>query len=173
MASYYYLISSLPTLKAEASMPFSYDEFLKMCENTVGKDTYDKLSALTLKSEDSPFLKQWGLFYNKMMNSLCRQRKIKLGKSASSAAEKDLLIDRAVDEAMSAENPLEAEKILLKCQFEFLDGLVGMHYFDDFVLFGYAVKLKLLERQSVFETESGKQEFKRLFDGIQQQIASI
>ena len=30
MASYYYLISSLPDLKTDGEMPFTYDEFLGM-----------------------------------------------------------------------------------------------------------------------------------------------
>ena len=51
---------------------------------------------------------------------------------------------------MAAKNPLEAEKILLECEFDNLDSLVGLHTFDDRYLFGYAIKLKLLERQSCF-----------------------
>jgi len=41
------------------------------------------------------------------------------------------------------------------------------------VLFGYAIKLKLLERQSCFEQDKGKAEFKSLFDGIQQRVYSL
>ena len=53
------------------------------------------------------------------------------------------------------------------------DALVGLHMFDDYVLFGYAIKLKLLERLSSFEHDKGKAEFKSLFDGIQQQVYSL
>jgi hypothetical protein len=45
--------------------------------------------------------------------------------------------------------------------------------FDDHVLFGYAIKLKLLERQNCFEDSKGKAEFKSLFEGIQQRVYSL
>ena len=45
--------------------------------------------------------------------------------------------------------------------------------FDDYVLFGYAVKLKLLERLTSFEQEKGKQEFQSLFEGIQKSVYSL
>lgn len=173
MASYYYLISSLPALRADAPMPFSYEEFLKMCKNTVSSDVYAKLDELKLSSDDGPLVKQWGTFYNKLMAALCKQRNINLGKQDNSDVEKDLIIDKTVDEALSAKNPLEAEKVLLNCQFEYLDSLTSMHYFNDYVLYGYAIKLRLLERQNVFEQKAGKEEFKRLFDNIQQQILGI
>ena len=55
----------------------------------------------------------------------------------------------------------------------YLDSLVAMHYFDDYVLYGYAVKLKLLERRDVFEKDKGSAEFERLFSDVQQKIMSI
>ena len=173
MASYYYLISSLPTLKADAPMPFSYDEFLAMCANAVSKDVFRRLSELTLYSDEGPLLKQWGTFYNNLMNSLNKQRAQQLGKPFNGSADKDDFTDKAVDSAMSAKNPLEAERILLSCQFDYLDSLVAMHNFDDYVLFGYAVKLKLLERQSVFDKAAGKEEFEKLSEGIEKLILNI
>jgi hypothetical protein len=45
--------------------------------------------------------------------------------------------------------------------------------FDDYVLFGYAIKLKLLERLNSFEQSKGKAEFQSLFEGIQQRVYSL
>ena len=73
---------------------------------------------------------------------------------------------------MNNKNPLEAEKMLLSFQFEKLDELVSMHYFDDCALFGYALKLKLLERKTIFKQESGKKEFSRIADVLEKQIIS-
>ena len=44
---------------------------------------------------------------------------------------------------------------------------------DDYVLFGYAIKLKLLERLNCFEQTKGKAEFNSLFEGIQQRVYSL
>ena len=75
--------------------------------------------------------------------------------------------------ALAARNPLEAEKILLEYEFENLDAIMGLHMFDDYVLFGYAVKLKLLERLKSFDHEKGKEEFKSLFYVIQKRVYSL
>ena len=53
---------------------------------------------------------------------------------------------------MNNKNPLAAEEMLLSFEFERLDELVGIHYFDDYALIGYALKLKLLERKTSFKS---------------------
>ena len=68
---------------------------------------------------------------------------------------------------------ITAEKILLDFEFENLDSLVGLHTFDDVYLFGYAIKLKLLERQSCFVQSKGQTEFKRLSEQVQQRIYNL
>ena len=47
---------------------------------------------------------------------------------------------------------------------------MGFHVFDDTALFGYALKLRLMERLHGFQFETGKTEFVSLLDGIQQKI---
>lgn len=175
MAAYYYLISSLPTLKTDEPMPLSYDEFLLQCKSAVKESTYKLLCSLDVSSDSLGigFVKKWTAFNGSLMKELNRRRKEKFGKKVESDMERNSEIEKVVNLAMNARNPLEAEKILLDAQFSYLDSLVSMHFFDDNVLFGYAVKLKLLERQNVFETENGKQEFSRLYNSIHQQIMNI
>lgn len=173
MASYYYLISSLPSLKTDSAMPLSYASFLEMCKSSVGKQVYENLSSLTTLSDEGSFLSKWSSFNKKFVEELNYQRKVKLGKKVDSNHNVDGEILKQVDSVLSAKNPLEAEQIMLGYQFDYLDSLVSMHYFDEYVLYGYALKLKLLERQSSFVKEEGSAEFKRLFDNIQQQILGI
>ena len=152
MASYYYLISSLPDLRTDGEMPFSYEEFLGMCQSNVSESKYECLKNLTLSSEEGPIMKEWAASYKNLMSELNYQR---------------------AGAALAAKNPLEAEKILLDYEFDNLDSLVGLHTFDDVYLFGYAIKLKLLERQSCFVQSKGQKEFKRLFDQVQQRVYSL
>ena len=173
MASYYYLIASLPDLSADAEMPLSYAEFLDLCQSNVSASTYELLSNLTLASDKGPLMKQWARMYGMLTKELNYQRSQRLGKNYSNSFEKDYLITQVADAAIKAKNPLEAEKILLAYEFEILDSLVGLHAFDDYELFGYAIKLKLLERQNCFEQEKGKKEFKSLFDQVQQRVYSL
>ncbi len=54
MASYYYLISSLPELTAGGGMPLDYGTFLGMCRGNVSDETYALLEKLTLNSAEGP-----------------------------------------------------------------------------------------------------------------------
>ena len=173
MASYYYLISSLPDLRTDGDMPMTYDEFLDMCQSNVSESKYELLKNLTLSSEDGPLLKEWSAFYKNLMGELNYQRSVSLGRPYLTSYDKDSVIAQVAGAAMAAKNPLEAEKILLECEFDNLDSLVGLHTFDDRYLFGYAIKLKLLERQSCFVQSKGQKEFKRLFFFLQQRVYSL
>jgi hypothetical protein len=173
MASYYYLIASLPELRADGDMPITYDEFLRLCQSNVSDQTYEILENLTLDSAEGPLVSEWATFYGMLKKELGYQRSMNLGKSYSSAYDKDGFISQVVSSALTAKNPLEAERVLLEYEFENLDTLVGLHMFDDYVLFGYAIKLRLLERLSCFEQTKGKAEFDSLFEGIQQQVYSL
>ena len=173
MASYYYLISSLPELTTSSDMPISYSEFLNCCQSNVSDAVYQLLSELTLNSENGPLVKEWSAFYHMLTKELNFQRSANLGKQYAAGYDKDAVISQVVSAALNARNPLEAEKILLDYEFEVLDSMVGLHMFDDHVLFGYAIKLKLLERQDCFEQKKGKKEFESLFNHIQEQVYSL
>ena len=83
------------------------------------------------------------------------------------------VIVQTVTAAVNAENPLEGERLLLDLEFRRLDGMIGLHNFDDHALFGYAMKLQLLERQRTFRYEAGKRAFDELMAGIRQQVSSL
>ena len=173
MASYYYLISSLPTLSSDGDMPMTYEEFLLNCQGNVSDETYKRLAELTLNSSEGPLLKEWASTYGMLTKELNSQRSMALGRQYPSGFDKDAANAQVVAAALAAKNPLEAEQVLLDYEFELLDTLVGLHMFDDYVLFGYALKLKLLERKSCFEKEKGQAEFKHLFDQAQQRVYSL
>ena len=78
-----------------------------------------------------------------------------------------------VTAAVNAENPLEGERLLLDLEFRRLDDMIGLHNFDERALYGYAMKLQLLERQRGFWYDRGKQAFDGLMDSIRQQISSL
>jgi hypothetical protein len=173
MASYYYLIASLPELRADGDMPLTYSEFLSCCQSNVSESVYQLLKDLTISSTEGPLVSEWSRFYGMLTKELNYQRSMKLGKPYSSAFDKEPTAASVASAAIAAKNPLEAEKILLDYEFDYLDTLVGLHTFDDYVLFGYAIKLKLLERVSCFEHDKGKEEFTHLFQTVQQRVLSL
>lgn len=40
MSSYYYLMASLPMLRSDGELPFSYEDFLEMCRSAVSGAKY-------------------------------------------------------------------------------------------------------------------------------------
>lgn len=173
MAAYYYLVSSLPELRSDGEMPLSYQEFLDLCESSVSVDKYKLLKDLTLSSSDGPLVKEWNRVYGALTKELNYQRSMKMGKSYPNPDNKDFMTTQVVSSALAAKDPLEAEKIMLDYEFQQLDELVGLHMFDDYVLFGYAVKLKLLERQGCFDHTKGQKEFRQLLGEVQQRVYNL
>lgn len=170
---YYYLISSLPMLKSDGELPFEYNEFLEKCRSAVSDVKYEILKNLTLSSKEGPLVSRWAEFYCTLNQELIHQRNTRLGRPLSLSYQKDETAARIVTAVMNNKNPLEAEKMLLELEFEKLDELIGTHYFDDYALMGYAIKLKLLERKNIFEHELGKSELNRIVEGLEQQIISM
>ncbi len=168
MASYYYLLSSLPMLAASAPPPFDYPTFLEMCRSSVSAATYGALEQLTVDSDKGPLLRSWAVFYRRLRQELRYQRLQKLGKPCQAPADREAAA--AVQAAIAAETPLLGEQQLLELEFRQIDALVGFHVFDDTALFGYALKLQLMQRLHGFQFETGKAEFVSLLDGIQQKI---
>ena len=169
MASYYYLISSLPMLRASGKPPLTYAEFLAACESTVSESRYAALAGLTLSLDKGPLLSEWAKFHSALRSALADYRNARLGKRAP-GGDKDAAMTKAVSDAVSGKDPLAAEEALLALEFDKLDELTGTHCFDEHALTGYALKLKLLERKNVFDREKGKAELGRILDGLRDMI---
>jgi len=173
MASYYYLMSSLPMLKSDGDMPIEYSKFLSYCEDTVSADKYKLLAELSIDSVKGPLVIEWAKFYRIYKTELNYQRNKRLERPCEIPYGRDDEIAKVITLAMADKNPLNAEKTLLALQFDKLDSLIGTHAFDDYALFGYALKLKLLERKASFVQKRGKKELDRLVKRLEEQIESI
>ena len=171
--AYYYLISSLPMLKENSGMPISYSEFLGMCKQNLSTDKYEILEKLTLSSKNGPVVSKWAEFYSVFQDELNYQRNLKAGKKARLPYNRDEAVSKLISDAINNKNPLEAEVSFLELQFKKIDELIGTHYFDDYALIGYALKLKLLERREIFDKENGKKEFDKIVNKLEEQIMQM
>ena len=79
MASYYYLISSLPLLKTQGEPPLDYAAFLSMCRSAVSGSVYKTLEELTVNSGKGSLLSEWSALYLRLSSEIDYQRNIKLG----------------------------------------------------------------------------------------------
>lgn len=171
--AYYYLISSLPMLKSDGDMPLSYEQFLEMCRGEVNESKYEILENLSLSSNEGPLISEWAKFYGVLKEELTFQRNIRLGRKAQLPSIRDDSVSKVIYSAINNQNPLAAEETLLSLEFQRLDELVGIHYFDDYALIGYALKLKLLERKNSFDYKKGSAELNKIIKKLEHEIMSI
>lgn len=147
-----------------------YAAFLEACRNQVSDRVWHRLDELSELSDDGPLLKDWAAFYHKLQAELCYQRNLKLGRPCVVPSDREPEVIRTVTAAVEAPDPLVGERRLLELEFQRLDELCSLHNFDDTALFGYAMKLRLLQRQLLFQRETGQQAFDGLLEALRQQI---
>lgn len=181
MASYYYLVASLPMLRFDEVPPISMDQFLESCRQSMGDKDYQLVSDLVAGNLDtikgsSRYLQAWKDFVDALESELHDKRSTALSRSVDdrrTATDRDMHVQEAVKQAMQAQNPLEAELLLMAFKWKKVEELTGSHVFEREVLFGYAIQLAILERKSLFTPMEGNAEFKRLFSNLQSIIKSI
>jgi len=168
VASYYYLVATLPTLRLDGPLPFSTETFLALCKTQVSDHHYNLIcKALSGEPATHPFLKAYQHFSAMVNKELVEQRSRKLSLSDPAYrndGDKEGRISDTVRQALAQDNVLEAEMLLLALHWKFLDELATLHTFD--------IEALLLQRKSLFTREEGNAEFKRLFSNIQTEIAN-
>ncbi|WP_320129296.1 DUF2764 family protein [uncultured Sphaerochaeta sp.] len=177
MASYYYLVATLPMLHHDGTAPFGCDEFLEKCKGKVSDSDFVIISqALANAQSTYPFLKKWQAFTFMVKQELTDQRSRKLSMASVKyqyEGSREPKISEAVRQALGNDNPLAAELDLILFSWKYLDDLAVLHTFDLEGLLAYAIKLQLLERKGLFTREDGNAEFKRLFSNLQSEIKNI
>jgi hypothetical protein len=176
VASYYYLVATLPMLKYEDSAPFSCDEFLRLCKSNVNKNDYKIITeALSGNTASYKFVKNWHQFDTNVKKELAEQRSKKLnrkGDKYNNTNYKEFRIVEGVRAALAAKNAYEGELLLMKLCWKYLDEESTNHVFDLEGLLAFSIKLKLLERKSRFDKVEGNKEFKSLLNNLQSTMKS-
>ncbi len=174
MASYYYLVSTLPSLRWEDKCPFSCDEFLVMCKGNITKSEYNIIEeTFSGKPTSSKYVKEWQAFQTMVKKEMADQRSKKLniaGDKYKNSGDKEYRIVESVRNALSAPNALEGELIIMQLYWKYLDDKSAGHVFDLEGLLGFSIKLQLLERKSIFDRAEGNKEFTSLLSNLQSNI---
>ena len=189
MGVYYYFIAQLPHLVygQAASMTVAAFKILA-AENVSASDralldlcTLDLVPAEGLpasgeapKPSSSAYINRWRAWERALRLHLARLRFQRLkGDMASSdfAAPADPpegFPDAALaaKAALAIESPLEAELFLDKSRWDLVEALQGFDYFHVNTVFGYLLKLLLMERRSAFKAEEGFAEYKGLYASV-------
>ena len=177
MGSYYYLLSQLPFLTFGQKPPMTSRQFKDLALPLMEKndaavfaliDTYNKKNHAEWQPSGSVFFDNWVEWENCLRLNLAKQRFIKIKRDGVPPAEPPEFPSDAVITAAKAmqENPLDAEALINKARWNTIETLQGTDYFSSNSVFAYMLKLQILERHILFQTESGLSEYKSLYASI-------
>jgi len=172
----YYLISQLPALEGlgeNAMPPITEDRFLELCRRFLSKKACDELDRLTLvppkesEKSNSALVEAWNDGERELRFALAKARAERMKKpfdTENRTFSPELV--KAVNTAIAAESPMEAEKLLDAYRLEFLESLRPTDPFSEAFVFFYALKLKLLLRIRQFDTSVGEQAYRNIYHSI-------
>jgi len=165
MSSYYYLISSLSMPVLGEKLPQTLESFMDSCSNWLPDSEYRELEKISLipdyeRLSKNKLVNQWKNWETCLRNRFAKIRSDNLQKNASTflQEEKDVFseIDKGVQEAYSAENPMLKEKALDKLRWKELDNMESGNKFNLAILCIYKLRLMLSEKWIARESEQGE-----------------
>jgi len=161
---YVYLISSLPVLHFEGNAPFSFETFLGRCRDFIPQKDWETLTRLSpeyLWQQEDETARKFLAFEILLRNELVYLRALRKKVAPEKYIRPDGLSVSSVHHiavaAQRSPSPLEAERILDRARWEFLEELNLGHYFDRAFLIIYGLKLLILERwEKVNKADKGE-----------------
>ena len=187
MGHYYYLVPQLAHLIYGQTPPISSEEFRAIAMPLLSDEDAALMDMLgldpqPLKPHEEPsgityadsfpgsgsdFVDGWREWERSLRLNLAKFRSAKLKRETAveppgSPAEAVSAAARAVQES----SPLDGEKIIDKARWGAIDALQGTDYFYRNTVFAYLLKLILLERNALFNAETGFSEYKSLYTSI-------
>lgn len=172
----YYLISQLPSLDAigeNSPIPITQEHFLELCNRFLNKKAVKELENLTLvpsleqEKTSSELIDSWNSGEKNLRLALAKARAEKMNKTFDT---KDSVISaelsKMANSALESENPLDAEKLLLRYRLSFLETLRPMDIFSKEYIYYYALKLKLILRIREFDAVIGESTYKNIYNSI-------
>ena len=188
MGTYYYLVSQLPFLIYGQKPPMSSDAFRNLARPILDADDaaiFDTISldpqpvplaheifsyADAIPSCGSDFIDNWREWERVLRLNLAKRRAAKIMREGAMPIEPPTVPSDAATVATRAaggdESPLDADILLDKARWSAIDNLQGIDYFDRNIVFAYLLKLLILERRSLMQTETGLSSYKSLYASI-------
>jgi len=151
-----YLIASLPMLNFMQEPPFSFEDFLARCRGLIAEYEEGILEDIGQGAEEKhmaqPSIKKWINFNIMLKNELVKLRAERKKIDPQRYLRPDGYAGPSLYHiclaAVRNPSPQEAEKLLDKARWDYLEDLSFGHYFDFDALLIYAYKLLILQRWS-------------------------
>lgn len=166
--SYYYFAASLPMLGWEGRAPMAVGEFLSDCRRILEEKDYALVRRLLEEEGGAPgtgnaAAEAWVRFITNFRNEMAWFRAQRLGKDPlkhiRGTRDNDPYARDIIQQASKLADFLQAEKLLDRAVWQFLDDLTIGHYHDIIYIFTYGLKLKILERHQEYHSSRGRSTF--------------
>lgn len=164
-SSYYYFLASLPLLSFGGKMPLTIEGFQEDCRRLLSEKDYALAERLWAPDETGTgtgnrVLDAWLHFDRGFRNELAWHRADHLNKDPLKYLRgARTLVSSCVDDiqrALKIDNLLQAEEILSRARWQFLDELGMGHYYDIESVFIYYLKLEILKRHQEYGSAEGR-----------------
>ena len=145
-----------------------------MCCEQLSEGDYSLLAEADLtwrpgQQTAAALLASWWRFDRSLHNELVKLRASKRGEEAERYLQGETEMFAAQDLAriaFSQESPLQAEAMLNRARWSYLDELELGHYFDLEKLIIYYLRLQILERKNSFNREKGTANFQTIYQSV-------
>ncbi len=174
MNRYYYTVASLPMLFYEEDLSLSIPTLLEMSVIDLADEDYRLIENAGMRDLDGgdptcQALEAWRAWEGTLRNELVKVRAQTKGYEAEKYVREGpeaFGVERVAREAAGDSSPLAGEDTLNRARWAFLDDLETGHHFDMEKLVVYFLKLQLLERKALFNTEKGTEKFEELIGNL-------
>ena len=178
VGGYYYLMAQLPGLHPDAPAAITYERFREIALRFLTPDDAKVLSGLSLEPPrvrlltGSAVVDGWYDFERSLRLSLERLRAQKLARTIALSGDDEANIYLALEtlpiarSALSLDDPLEAERYLIRARAEFVDRTGALHYYDADAVLSYGLMLLLHERGERFAAEAGRASYTTIYHQI-------
>jgi len=146
----------------DGATPMTVEEFIAECERLLTPEDYADARitfGLDKGVVKNRVFRRWQRFdealKNEMVWTRAHQRQMNPANVLRGEREFDGEIAQTLAQAGRTENLMEAEKMLMRLQWQRLDEITAQNLFSLDVILAYGVKLKILERLAAFRTEDG------------------
>lgn len=178
MSRYYFTVSSLPYLRYEDPPSLSLEAFHGLCVPWLNPADYRLIlsASIAVLADTLPtcsVLQRWRQWEINLRNELVKIRAQKMGTDPFRYTAPSTFTMGSAElatEAAGMINPLEAESLLNRARWQFLEELEVGHYFDVERLVVYSLKLQLLGRIALHDLEKGREQFEEIFGKLKEQI---
>jgi hypothetical protein len=174
LGAYFYTVSSLPQLSFDSASVMAEEDFLFLCQNTIGGGDWSVLQQARLHDSENrktgnKTLDSFRAGEQSLRAELAKLRAAKKGletESYNRYGAYSLSILEAARKAFGEESPLEAELIVSRALWALLEELEAGHLFDADRLIVYYLKMQLVQVKNKRNKAAGEKNFSVLYETI-------